>query len=104
MAEQRGHSGIAGGVFGIIVFLAGVAMLLFTFKLASDLFTQDPNQLLGLTKDEPLDLNNAGASFAGVVFKVLFLLVMAIVGGMIANRGIRLYADSRGAKAPKTDA
>lgn len=104
MAEPRGHSGIAGGIFGIVVFLCGVAMLVFTFKLASDLFTQDPNQLMGLTKDKPLDLNNAGSLLAGVVFKVLFLLVMAIVGGMIANRGIRLYGDSRGGKAPKPEA
>lgn len=98
MSEPRGHSGTAGGFLGVIVFLAGVAILVFTFGLARDLFTQDPNQVLGLTKDKPLDLNNAGATLVGVLLKVLLLLVMALVGGMIANRGIRLYADSRGTK------
>lgn len=98
MAEPRGPSGAAGGFFGILVFLGGVAILIFTFRLANDLFSQDPNQLLGLTKARDIDLNNAGAILGSVVIKVLLLLVMAVVGGMIANRGIRLYADSR---APK---
>lgn len=103
MAEPRGPSGAAGGFFGIVVFLAGVAILVFTFRLANDLFSQDPNQLLGLTKANDFDLNNAGAILGSVVIKVLLLLVMAVVGGMIANRGIRLYADSRSAKSDSKD-
>jgi hypothetical protein len=106
LSEPRGQSGTAGGVLGVLVFLAGVAILVFTFGLARDLFTQDPNQVLGLSKDKPLDLNNAGATLVGVLLKVLLLLVMALVGGMIANRGIKLYADSRIVKdsAPKREA
>ena len=100
MAEPRGPSGVAGGVFGILVFLAGVAILIFTFRLANELFSQDPNQLLGLTKTSDLDLNSAAAILGSVVIKVLLLLVMAVVGGMVANRGIRLYADSRATKVP----
>ena len=98
VTEQRGHSGIAGGIFGLIVFIAGGLLLAFTFKLAIELFGKDPNELFGLQSGKPLDLNKAGATLAATVVRVLLLLIMAIVGGMIANRGIRLYADSRGAK------
>lgn len=94
--RSRGH--VAGNIFGILIFVAGVLLLIYTFKLAVDLFGRDPATLLGMQKGKPLDLNNAGAQLAGVVVKVLLLLVMAIVSGMIANRGIRLYADSKPAR------
>lgn len=91
--RRSGH--IAGGLFGILIFLAGIGLLALTFKLAIDLFGKEPSDLLGIKQGKALDLNNAGAQLAGVVLKILLLLVMAIVGGMVANRGIRLYADSK---------
>lgn len=90
---RRGH--IAGNLFGLLIFVVGVVLLAYTFKLAIELFGRDPKDLLGLAPGKPLDINNAGAQLAGVVVKVLLLLVMAIVSGMIANRGIRLYADTK---------
>lgn len=104
MAEPRGHSGTAGGVFGLLVFLVGVAILGSTFLLARELFTRDPNELLGIQPGQELNLNSAGATLITVVAKVLLLLVMAIIGGMISSRGIRMYSDSRGVKpTPKVD-
>jgi hypothetical protein len=91
--RRPGH--IAGGLFGILIFLAGVALLALTFKLAIDMFGREPAELLGIKAGKALDLNNAGTQLIGVVLRIFLLLVMAIVGGMIANRGIRLYADSK---------
>ena len=94
--NQRGT--IAGILLGILVFLGGIALLALTFKLAIDMFTTDPARLFDL-QGKTLDLSKAVATLMGVVVKVLLLLVMAIVGGLIANRGIHLYADSRHSKA-----
>ena len=90
---RRGH--VAGNLFGLLIFIAGVALLAYTFKLAIELFGREPKEMLEIVPGKPLDINNAGAQLAGVVVKVLLLLVMAVVGGMIANRGIRLYADTK---------
>ncbi len=95
--RRSGH--IAGGLFGIIVFLVGISLLALTFKLAIELFGREPSDLLGIKTGKTLDLNNAGTQLVGVVLKILLLLVMAVVGGMMSNRGIRLYADSK--PAPK---
>jgi len=92
---QRGT--IAGILLGILVFLIGIALLAFTFKLAIDMFSTDPQRLFD-TGGKTLDLSKAVATLMAVVVKVALLLVMAIVGGLIANRGIHLYADSRHSK------
>ena len=92
---QRGT--IAGILLGILVFLGGIALLALTFKLAIDMFTTDPTKLFD-TGGKTLDLSKAVATLMAVVVKVALLLVMAIVGGLIANRGIHLYADSRHSK------
>lgn len=89
---QRGS--IAGIVLGIIVFLGGIALLALTFDLAIEMFRTDPSTLFGL-QGKPLDVNKAVTTLMGVVIRILLLLVMAIVGGVVANRGIHLYADSR---------
>jgi hypothetical protein len=96
-SKQRGN--ITGTVLGILVFLAGAALLALTFKLAFDMFGTDPTRLFGLTPGKTLDLSKAVTLLMAVVVKILLLLVMAIISGLIANRGIHLYADSRHTKA-----
>ena len=85
-----------GGFIGILTFLAGIALLFLTFKLAFDLFSVRPEDALGVDRRNPVDLARTGESFVQVVGRVLFLLVMSAVASVIANRGIRLYAESRG--------
>lgn len=53
-------------------------------------------------KETPIDLARTGESFVGIVGKILLLLVMSAIGSVIANRGIKLYAESRAhPSAPK---
>lgn len=78
------------------MFLGGIALLLVTFNLAYGMFSVPQAQALGLDKSKAVDLAVAGESFAGLVIKVLLLLVMGLVGSMTANRGIKLYVESRG--------
>jgi hypothetical protein len=93
---KREHSGSGvGGFLGILVFLGGIALLLLTFKMAYDMFYQDPAQALGLRGQQAIDLPKAGTNLAGVVIRVLVLIVMGIMGSLIANRGVSLFAGSR---------
>lgn len=99
---ERPRPTYTGTVLGIVTFLAGIGVLVFTFKLAFDLFGLEPASLFDLKPGAALDLNRAGATMMGVIIKVLLLLVMALVGGIVASRGIHLYADSR-ARSRKAD-
>ena len=62
--------------------------------MAFDMFSQDPSKSMNLTPGKPLDVSSVGASLTGIVIKVLLLLVMGLIGSLVANRGITLYARS----------
>jgi hypothetical protein len=93
--EKRAQTSWTGVTFGIIVFLIGIALLLATFKWAFDQFSVPPENALHIAAGKPLDISMAVQSFAGLIIRVLLLLVMAVVGAIIANRGIKMYTDSR---------
>lgn len=84
---------------GLLTFLAGVALLLFVFKLAYDLFSVAPETAMGLNRGETLDLNQAILRIGTIVIRVIMLLVMAILGGAVANRGIKMFTESGGRAA-----
>ena len=65
------------------------------------MFSVPPSQALGVRQDAPVDFAKTGESFVGVVGRVLLLLVMSAVGSVIANRGIKLYGESRAHPHPK---
>jgi len=88
---------------GLLTFLGGVALLLFTFKLALDLFNVPPKEVLGLTKGQELNLNEAATSVIGVILKFLLLLIMGGLGSWIANRGVNLTAAALGNPMPTTN-
>ena|SRR5689334_4196630 len=92
--EKKSQSSWTGGTFGILVFLAGVLLLFITFKLAFDQFAIPPDKAMNIPPDKPIT-QQAVAIFAGLIFRVLLLLVMSIVGAIVANRGIKMYTDSR---------
>lgn len=85
-----------GGLTGILVFVGGIALLLLTFKLAFDLFSVPPAQAVKVGPKDPVELGRTAESFVQVLQRILLLLVMSVVGSVIANRGIRLYGESRG--------
>jgi len=93
--EKKPQSSWTGPAFGIIVFLVGIGLLAFTFTLAFDQFKVAPERAMGIPPGKPLDIAQVVQSFAGLIFHVLLLLVMAIVGAIVANRGIKMYSDSR---------
>ena len=95
MVEEKRQSAGWGGVSaGIIVFLGGIGLLLLTFKLAFDQFSLSPEAALHLTPGKPITQDALGI-FGILIFHVLLLLVMAIISAVIANRGIKMYTDSR---------
>lgn len=83
-----------GMVLGVIVFLAGVGLLLLTFKLAYDMFTTPPVEALQIGKDS-IDFSKVGPNLIGIVVKVLLLIVMGVMGSLVANRGVTLFTGSR---------
>jgi nitric oxide reductase large subunit len=91
--HKRGS--ISTSILGVIVFLVGVALLAFTFKLAYDMFMVPPQDALGIKPKQPIDLGMAGQSFVGLIVKVLMLVVMGLMGSLIANRGVSMFAGSR---------
>ena len=80
---------------GLLVFLAGVGLLGLTFKIAFESFATPPQQALGISANKPIDLGVAGSNFAVQLLRVFLLLVMAVVGSIIANRGVHLYTSGR---------
>ncbi len=104
---NRKSGSISATLLGVLVFLAGVALLAFTFKLAYEMFMVPPQDALGIKPKQPIDLGMAGQSFVGVIIKVLMLIVMGFVSSLIANRGVSLIAGARvpvkPAPKPSTD-
>lgn len=92
----RSRRDVLGTLLGLLVFLGGIALLLFTFRSAYEMFTVPPVRALGIVKNQPVDLGSASSNLVGSLLKVLLLIVMALVGSLVANRGIQLYTESRG--------
>lgn len=87
---------------GLLVFLAGIALIAFAFKLAFDIFVVPPPIRMEAVEGKPIDIGQAADTLSSVVIKVILLVVMAGFGSMIANRGIKLYATKTSPK-PKED-
>ncbi len=101
MAMKRQHSSDwFGMLLGFLTFVFGIGLLFFTFKLAFELFSVPPDQAVGIAKDKAVDFAQAGQSLVAVFVRILLLLVMAGVGSMIANRGIKLYVSARAMALP----
>ncbi|MCX7801021.1 MAG: hypothetical protein N2109_11845 [Fimbriimonadales bacterium] len=95
-ARPRAKPDGCGGLVGILVFLLGVGLLLYTFRLALDILAVSPREAIGLKSGEPADIVRSGQNFLGLVQNVLVLTLMAAVGGLVSARGVRLYGASRG--------
>lgn len=98
MAERRRDA--LSATFGLLTFLVGLALILFAFKLAYDIFTVPPRLAMEMKPGEPVALSKAADGMFQVVVRVVLLVAMAGFGSMVANRGIKLYAAERGRDKP----
>jgi hypothetical protein len=89
----------AGIWIGIFTFIAGITLLMVTFVLAYNLYNQPIEPLLGIKNGAIIDTSKIGTTalhvFSELILKSLMLLVMSIIGGFIAHRGIKLYLAAR---------
>ncbi len=98
---SSGYRGdLTGRILGVITFLVGVALLCIVFYAAYDLFKATPAQALGLTftgdpKRDPSAMN-VGSQFAWLLVKIALMIVMAVAGSLVAQKGINLYFSAVG--------
>jgi hypothetical protein len=68
-----------------------MALIVFTFQQAWDIFNTPPAQALGIKPGEPLAPETTGVQLLWIVVRLLVLLVMAAMGSLVAKWGIRMY-------------
>ncbi|MBS1723664.1 MAG: hypothetical protein JSS66_12000 [Armatimonadetes bacterium] len=87
-------------ILGAVVFLAGLALIVWTFSQAYGLFTKAPQLNLGIQPGQPIDFAVVGRNFVRLLLQVLLLVVMAGIGSAIANRGAKMYGSGRDVVQP----
>jgi uncharacterized membrane protein len=102
---ERPHRDILGSLTGMIVFLGGIALLVFTFKLAYALYTIAPTTALKMNNSKAIDFASTGSHLLSIVIRTILLLIMGFVSSLVAKRGIHLYSHSlvRSAAPPPSD-
>lgn len=70
-------------------------MILFAFKLAFDLYQVPPAMRIDAVAGRPIDLTRAGETLTQTIIRIVVIAVMAALGGVVANRGISMYASTR---------
>lgn len=96
---------IPARIAGLLVFLFGVALLVFVFIAANSLFNAPapvvpPPPPPGATATGPSAAAEIGKSFSQLFRQILLLLLMCVAGSVIASKGIQLYFAARPASAP----
>lgn len=86
------HTDWAGAVLGALIFLGGIALLVFTFIRAAELFSVPPRAQI---PTENTDVVQIGSSMAEVFRQIGLLLVMSIVGSLISGMGVKMYKSAR---------
>ncbi len=87
-----------GRTVALLVLMVGISLMLACFWFAYQLFQTPPQQLLKNPQTNQPDLNSMLTGIWASLRSILLLVLMAIVGGMIANRGITLYLHVRKAE------
>ena len=81
-------------ILGVLVFLAGISLLVFVFKTAHTMFTSNTMGLqLAAPKGAQAGIATAalGVSAIKLFIRIILLLLMAFVGSLISSKGISLY-------------
>ncbi|CUU03645.1 MAG: hypothetical protein N2045_04420 [Fimbriimonadales bacterium] len=95
---MKPHRDWLGRIFALLILLVGVGLMLLCFGLAYQMFQTPPQRLMNNPQTNSPDLNSLVTGVWASVRSILLLVLMAIVGGMIANRGITLYLHVRRAE------
>lgn len=114
-ADAGRHIGVAGSAIGLLVFLAGVVMVVMVFSWGHALFQSIDGETFAvsgstsLAPDQPNvpgDVASAqpgGPSLASIgityALKFLALLVLGWLGAMVASRGAEMTISGRSATA-----
>jgi hypothetical protein len=80
-------------ITGILVFLLGVAIILYVLRLGFDMYS-DPGTSLQAFQQVGKKEPNISLAFAGLVLRLALLFFGSISGSLIANKGINLYFTS----------
>ena len=96
---------LTGRILGLIVFLAGIGVLAVVFVFAYGFFTSQSCgvQIPAGPDAEAAPTSELGASAVVILAKILSLIVMAIVGSIIAGRGMQLYFTATGSADANRD-
>jgi hypothetical protein len=76
----------AGRLSGIIIFTAGIAMVVAVFFMARSIFS-------GITASpaQPGAAGDVARNVLAVILQAVLLVVMALAGSLLASKGIQLY-------------
>jgi len=93
MSPAKPQADTPGRLLALLVFLAGVGMLVFVFVTALHLFQSPvpglaPLQTLGAP---PPPAANIGTALVDFIRRLLLLLVMTLAGSILASKGAHLY-------------
>lgn len=87
-------------MLGLLVFLAGVGVLVWVFLAANRLFNTPAPPLpvaapANAANPGPSPFVAIGASFGELVQRLLVLLLMSVAGSVVASKGVQLYFAAR---------
>lgn len=81
-----------GRTIGAVVFAIGIGILVFVFALAYGFFTSQDTTLQAVPHGAQTSaVGHLGASALSLLTRIALLLVMAVVGSLVAGRGMQLY-------------
>lgn len=109
MARTNTHGDLFGRLVAVMVFVAGIAALVFVFMTAVHLFeTPVPGLGLPVAKGAapPTGLN-IGIAMASLFAKLAILALLVLIASLIASKGVHLYLGAASAHHPnpvQTDA
>ena len=93
MSPAKSQADAPGRLLALLVFLAGVGILVFVFVTALHLFQSPVPGLAPLQTPgaPPPPAANIGTALADFARRLLLLLVMTMAGSIIASKGAHLY-------------
>jgi len=92
--EREPSEQIAGRFVGMLVFLAGIAMLIFAFVLTFRAFN-NPNLIVPMAALQRIPPPSPAAVYLPALLRLILLFAMGYIGSLIAARGAQLFFSAR---------